>query len=104
MKGARVEYLKKGKPRFYFVTEDVALSIQCATEDEMHSWATELTTIGTMFSSYPSTLEMVKKLPTGNEQIQSLGTAKSLTVLGFTESLQLRTVDNMVNNNWMNWM
>ena len=63
----------------------------------MHSWVTELTTIGTMFSSYPSTLEMVKKLPTGNEQIQSLGTAKSLTVLGFTESLQLRTVDNMVN-------
>ena len=96
MKGARVEYVKKGKGRFFLVTSAAILALQCNTDEEMHEWISEMHSLGAMFSSYPSSLEMLKKLPTGNEQIQCMTNTKGITLLGCTDSVQIRTVDTMV--------
>merc|ERR1712137_237289 len=96
-KDAKIEYKSKAKGRFFFIATSCVLSIGCSSEAEMNNWVNSLTNVAAMFSSYPSNLAMVKKLPTGNAEINCIGVAPNkLILLGLSSGTDIRAVDGML--------
>lgn len=100
LKDAVVEVIKgkgKGKCRLFVASAgDYVVSLQTSTENELNAWADAISAMTASLSSYPSNLEMVKKLPTGAEQIRSMSACNEQILLGFTNSSEIRVVDGML--------
>merc|ERR1712137_1007145 len=86
----------KGKCRLFVVGTEYVVSLQTATDNELNAWVDSISAMTASLASYPSNLEMVKKLPTGTEQIRSMAACNEQILLGFTNSSEIRVVDGML--------